>query len=147
VEDALSATRAAVEEGILPGGGVALLNALPVLDKLEVSGDEATGVDIVRKAVEEPIRWIAENAGRDGLVIIDAVKKSPRGVGYDAEGDDFGDMEKKGIIDPTKVVRFALENAASIAAMVLITESLVSDIPEKEKMSGMPPGGGMEGMY
>jgi len=146
VEDALSATRAAVEEGILPGGGVALLNALPVLDKLEVSGDEATGVDIVRKAVEEPIRWIAENAGKDGSVIIDAVKKSPRGVGYDAEGDDFGDMEKKGIIDPTKVVRSALENAASIAAMVLITESLVSDIPEKEKMPGMPPGG-MEGMY
>ncbi|MDO9580631.1 MAG: TCP-1/cpn60 chaperonin family protein, partial [Bacteroidales bacterium] len=147
VEDALSATRAAVEEGILPGGGVALLNALLVLDKLEVSGDEATGVDIVRKAVEEPIRWIAENAGKDGSVIIDAVKKSPRGVGYDAEDDDFGDMEKKGIIDPTKVVRSALENAASIAAMVLITESLVSDIPEKEKMPGMPPGGGMEGMY
>jgi len=141
VEDALSATRAAVEEGILPGGGVALLNALPVLDKLEVSGDEATGVDIVRKAVEEPIRWIAINAGRDGSVIVDAVKKSPVGVGYDAEADDFGDMVNKGIIDPTKVVRSALENAASVAVMVLITESLVSDIPEKEKMPGMPPGG------
>jgi len=147
VEDALSATRAAVEEGILPGGGVALLNALSVLDKLKVSGDEATGVNIIRKAIEEPIRWIAENAGRDGSVIVDAVKKSPPGVGYDAAADDFGDMEKKGIIDPTKVVRSALENAASIAAMVLITESLVSDIPEKEKMPGMPPGGGMEGMY
>ncbi len=147
VEDALSATRAAVEEGILPGGGVALLRATSVLDKLKVSGDEATGVDIVRKAVEEPIRWIAINAGRDGSVIVDAVKKSPAGVGYDAEADDFGDMVGKGIIDPTKVVRSSLENAASIAAMVLITESLVSDIPEKEKMPGMPPGGGMEGMY
>jgi len=141
VEDALSATRAAVEEGILPGGGVGLLNALPVLDKLEVSGDEATGVDIVRKAMDEPIRWIAENAGRDGSVIMDSVKKSPAGVGYDAEADDFGDMVKKGIIDPTKVVRSALENAASVAAMVLITESLVTDIPEKEKMPAMPPGG------
>ncbi len=147
VEDALSATRAAVEEGILPGGGVALLNALPVLDKLEVSGDEVTGVDIVKKAMDEPIRWIAENAGRDGAVIVDAVKKSPAGIGYDAEADDFGDMVKKGIIDPTKVVRSALENAASVAAMVLITESLVTDIPEKEKAPAMPGGGGMEGMY
>jgi chaperonin GroEL len=146
VEDALSATRAAVEEGILPGGGVALLNALPVLDKLKVDGDEATGVDTVRKAVEEPIRWIAINAGRDGSVIVDAVKKSPVGVGYDAEADEFGDMVEKGVIDPTKVVRSALQNAASIAAMVLITESLVTDIPEKEKTPGMP-GGGMEGMY
>jgi len=146
VEDALSATRAAVEEGILPGGGVALLRATSVLDKLEVSGDEATGVDIIRKAVEEPIRWIAINAGRDGAVIVDAVKKSPAGVGYDAAADDFGDMVEKGIIDPRKVVRSSLENAASIAAMVLITESLVTDIPEKEKMPAMPPGG-MEGMY
>ncbi len=148
VEDALSATRAAVEEGILPGGGVALLNALPALDKLEVSGDEATGVDVVRKAIDEPIRWIAVNAGKDGAVIVDAVKKSKAGIGYDAEADDFGDMVSKGIIDPTKVVRSALENAASIAAMVLITESLVSDIPEKEKMPAMPEGGmgGMGGM-
>ena len=144
VEDALSATRAAVEEGILPGGGVALLNALPVLDKLGVSGDEATGVNIIRKAVEEPIRWIAINAGRDGSVVVDVVKKSKPGIGYDAVGDDFGDMVKKGIIDPTKVVRFALENAASIAVMVLITQCLVTDIPEKERMPGMPPGGGME---
>jgi len=146
VEDALSAVRAAVEEGILAGGGVALLNSLPVLDKLDVNGDEAVGVDIVRKAVEEPIRWIAENAGRDGSVIIDAVKKSPPGVGYDAATDDYGDMVKKGIIDPTKVVRSSLENAASIAEMVLITESLVTDIPEKNPMPGMPPGGGMGDM-
>jgi chaperonin GroEL len=144
VEDALSATRAAVEEGILPGGGVALLNSLPVLDKLGLSGDEATGIDVVRKAVEEPIRWIAINAGRDGSVVVDSVKKSAKGFGYDAEADNFGDMIKKGIIDPTKVVRTALQNAASVANMVLITESLVADIPEKEKAPGMPPGGGME---
>ncbi|MFC1932065.1 chaperonin GroEL [Chloroflexota bacterium] len=146
VEDALSATRAAVEEGILPGGGVALLNAMSILNKLKAKDDEATGVDIMRKAVEEPIRWIAINAGKDGSVVVDAVKKSPSGSGYDAETDGFGDMVEKGIIDPTKVVRSALQNAASIAAMVLITESLVTDIPEKEKMSAMPPGGGMEGM-
>ena len=133
VEDALSATRAAVEEGILPGGGVGLLNALPALDKIKAEGDEATGVDIIRKAVEEPIRWIANNAGKDGSVIVDTVKKSKKGIGYDAEKDEFGNMIEKGIIDPTKVVRSALQNAASIASMVLITESLVADIPEKEK--------------
>jgi chaperonin GroEL len=144
VEDALSATRAAVEEGILPGGGVALINATPVLDKLEVSGDEATGVSIVRKSIEEPIRWIAENAGQDGSVVLDTVKKGKPGFGFDAQAMDYGDMVKKGIIDPTKVVRTALQNAASIASMVLITEALVCDIPEKEKMSPMPPGGGME---
>ena len=147
VEDALSATRAAVEEGVLPGGGVALINALPVLDKVKVSGDESTGLNIVRKAVEEPIRWIATNAGRDGSVVVDQVKKSPPGEGYDAMAGDFGDMVKKGIVDPTKVVRSALENAASIANMILISEAMVTDIPEKEKMPAMPPGGGMEGMY
>lgn len=150
VEDALSATRAAVEEGILPGGGVALINALPVLDKLDVSGDEATGVNIVKKAVEEPIRCLATNAGRDGSVIVDAVKKSPVGVGFDADAGEFGNMVEKGIIDPTKVVRSAIENAASIASMVLITDALVSDIPEEEKTPPMPAGGmggGMGGMY
>ena len=149
VEDALSATRAAVEEGILPGGGVALLRAATALKKTDASADELTGMNIIRKAVEEPIRWIAENAGKDGSVIVDAVKKSKAGVGYDAEADEFGDMVEKGIIDPTKVVRSALENAASIAVMVLITEALVADLPEKDKgMPGMPPGGmgGMEGM-
>jgi chaperonin GroEL len=148
VEDALSATRAAVEEGILPGGGVGLLNALPVLDKIKVEGDESIGVDIIRKSVEEPIRWIAMNAGKDGSVIIDAVKKSKKGFGYDAEKDEFGNMIEKGIIDPMKVVRSALQNAASIASMVLITEALVADIPEKEQAPAMPGGGGgMEGMY
>ncbi len=151
VEDALQATKAAVEEGILPGGGVGLLSALSALRKLKVSGDEATGVDVVRKAVTEPLRWIADNAGKDGSVIVDTVEKSPKGVGYDAEDDEFTDMAAKGIIDPTKVVRTALENAASIAVMVLVTESLVADIPEEKAAGGgMPAGmdgmGGMGGM-
>jgi len=146
VEDALSATRAAVEEGILPGGGISLLNSIKVLKKLALSGDEATGVNIVKKAIEEPIRLIASNAGKDGSVVVDAVKKSPVGVGYNAETDQFGNMVEMGIIDPTKVVRSALTNASSIANMVLVTESLVADIPEKEKTPPMP-GGGMEGMY
>jgi chaperonin GroEL len=115
------------------------------LGKLAVSGDEATGVDVIRKAVTEPLRWIATNAGKDGSVIIDTVRKSKPGHGYDAETDEFGDMVKKGIIDPTKVVRTALENASSIAIMVLVTESLVADIPEKEKGAAMPGGGGMGG--
>ena len=146
VEDALSATRAAVEEGIIPGGGTALINALPALDKLKVTGDELTGVDILRKAVEDPIRWIATNAGQDGSVVVDTVKKSPKGIGYDAESGEYVDMVKKGIADPTKVVRSALQNAASIAVMVLITESLIADIPEKEQTPAMPAGGGMGGM-
>ena len=135
VEDALSATRAAVEEGILPGGGVALVNIIPALDKLE--GDEAIGVKTVKRALEEPIRWIGINSGRDGAVVADAVKKSSPGVGYDAAKDDFGNMVEKGIIDPAKVVRVAIENAASVANMILITESLITDIPEKDK--AMPP--------
>ncbi len=144
VEDALSATRAAVEEGILPGGGVGLINALPALDKLKLEGDEATGVRIVRKAILEPVRWIANNAGQDGSVIVDKVKNTPAGTGYNAETDEFGDMVEMGIIDPTMVVRSALENAVSIANMVLITEAMVADIPEK---AASAPGGGMEGMY
>jgi len=147
VEDALSATRAAVEEGILPGGGVALLNSMKILAKLDSKGDELTGVNIIKKAVEDPIRLIAINAGKDGSVIVDAVKKSPAGVGYNADADKFGNMVEMGIIDPTKVVRSALTNAASIASMILVTDSLVADIPEKEKGPQMPAGGGMEGMY
>jgi chaperonin GroEL len=147
VEDALSATRAAVEEGILPGGGVALLNSLPALNNVKAEGDELTGVNILRKAVEEPIKWIAENAGRDGAVVVDTVKRAAKkGWGYDAVADDFGDMISKGIIDPTKVVRTALENASSVATMVLITGSLVADIPEKDKTPSMPAGGGMGDM-
>jgi chaperonin GroEL len=143
VEDALSSTRAAVEEGILPGGGIGLLNSLPALDKLNATGDELTGVNIIRKAVEEPIRWIAINAGRDGAVVLDAVKKSGKGTGYNAETDKFGNMVEMGIIDPTKVVRSALVNAASIASMALVTESLIADIPEKAQA---PPAGGAGGM-
>jgi chaperonin GroEL len=145
VEDALAATRAAVEEGILPGGGIGLLNALPALDKLDATGDQLTGVNIIRKAVEEPIRWIAINAGHDGAVIVDTVKKGVKGSGYNAETDKFGNMVEMGIIDPTKVVRSALVNAASIASMVLVTESLIADIPEKDK-NAAAGGGGMGGM-
>lgn len=138
VEDALAATRAAVEEGILPGGGVGLLNAVSTLDSLKLEGDELTGAKIVRKAVEEPIRWIAINAGKDGSVIVDAVKRSPVGVGYNAETDEFGDMVAMGIIDPTKVVRSALQNAVSVASVMLVTEAIVGDIPEKEKAPPAP---------
>ena len=141
VEDALSATRAAVEEGILPGGGVALVNALLALDRLGVEGDEATGVDIVKEAVEESLRRIAANVGWDGPVVVDTVKKSPTGIGFDAEAGDYGDMVNKGITDPAKVIRSGLENAASIAVMVMVTESLVSNIPEEEKAPTTPPGG------
>ena len=145
VEDALSATRAAVEEGIVPGGGVALVNIIPALDKIKLTGDEATGVNIVKHALEEPLRQIAANAGKEGSVAVDFVKKGKKGIGYDAERDDYANMVQRGIIDPAKVTRAGLENAASIAAMVLTTESLITDIPEKEKMPPMP-GGGMEGM-
>jgi len=143
VEDALSATRAAVEEGILPGGGIALLNAIPALDKLKVKGDEATGVAILKRALEEPIRCIAVNSGREGSVIVNKVNESPQGVGYDALRDELGvNMVERGIVDPLKVTKAALQNGASIANMILTTESLVTDIPEKEKMPPMPPGGG-----
>jgi chaperonin GroEL len=143
VEDALSATRAAVEEGILPGGGVALLNALHVLKKVKLEGDEATGVNLLKRALEEPLRCIAANSGREGSVVINAVKESKPGIGYDALKDEMGvNMIERGIVDPLKVTRSALQNAASIACMILTTESLVTDIPEKEKMPAMPPGGG-----
>jgi len=143
VEDALSATRAAVEEGILPGGGVALLNALSTLKKLKVGGDEATGVNLLKRALEEPLRCIAENSGREGSVVINAIKGSKPGIGYDAFKDELDvNMVERGIVDPLKVTRSALQNGASIATMILTTECLVTDIPEKEKMPAMPPGGG-----
>ncbi|HWR70425.1 MAG TPA: chaperonin GroEL [Dehalococcoidia bacterium] len=143
VEDALSATRAAVEEGILAGGGVALLNASAALDQyIKEGGDVATGVKVLKEAIEEPIKWIAFNAGVEGSVVVDNVKKSKPGIGYDAAKNEYGDMVKKGIIDPLKVVRTALENASSVAVMILTTEALVTDIPEKEKAPAgpaMPP--------
>lgn len=139
VEDALSATRAAVEEGIVAGGGVALVNAVPALDKMKLEGEESTGVKILRRALEEPTRRIAINAGKDGSVIVQEVKTLKKGDGYDAALDDFGNMEKKGIIDPLKVTRAALENAISIASMVLTTNCLVTDIPEKREAMAGPP--------
>jgi chaperonin GroEL len=141
VEDALSATRAAVEEGIVPGGGVAFINALAKLDDLKLEGDEATGASILKRALEEPLRRIAINAGQDGSVIVQEVRNLPAGQGYDAARDEFGDMLKKGIIDPAKVTRSALENATSIAAMVLTTNCLVTDIPEAQANAAMgaPP--------
>ena len=142
VEDALSATRAAVEEGILAGGGVSLLAASKVLDNLKLSGDEATGVAILKRAVEEPLRCIATNSGREASVVVNRVKESPAGIGYDAMNDELDvNMVERGIVDPLKVTRSALQNAASIANMILTTESLITDIPEKEKAPAMPPGG------
>ena len=143
VEDALSATRAAVEEGIVAGGGVALINAIPALDKSTLAGDEQTGANILKRALEEPLRRIAINAGKDGSVIVQQVKAMKAGDGYDAAKDDFGNMITKGIIDPLKVTRAALENAISIAGMVLTTNVLVTDLPEKNGGGGMgmPPGG------
>ncbi len=141
VEDALSATRAAVEEGIVSGGGVALINAIGALEKVKLEGDEQTGAAILRRALEEPLRRIAINAGKDGSVIVQQVKGMKAGDGYDAAKDEFGNMIAKGIIDPLKVTRAALENAISIAGMVLTTNCLVTDIPEKkEAMPGMPAG-------
>ncbi|MEX0750136.1 MAG: chaperonin GroEL [Dehalococcoidia bacterium] len=142
VEDALSATRAAVEEGIVSGGGVALINAQAALEKLDLTGDEATGARILRRALEEPLRRIATNAGKDGSVIVEQVKKLKLGEGYDASLDEFGNMMTKGIIDPLKVTRAALENAISIAGMVLTTNCLVTDLPEKNGAgmgAGAPP--------
>ena len=139
MEDALSATRAAVEEGILAGGGVAILNAATAMEKVKVEGDEATGMAILKRALEEPIRWIAINAGEEGSVVVDKVKRSKKGAGFDAVKMDYGDMVSRGIIDPLKVTRTALENASSIANMILTTEALVADIPEKEKAPAAPP--------
>ena len=132
VEDAVQATRAAVEEGIVSGGGVAFINALSALDKSKLSGDEATGLAILRRALEEPLRRIAQNAGKDGSVIVEKVKGLKVGEGYDAAKDEFGNMINRGIVDPVKVTRSALENAVSIAAMVLTTNCLVTEIPEKK---------------
>ena len=146
VEDALHATRAASEEGIVAGGGVAFLRAIPKLDELKLKGDERVGANIVKRALEEPIRKIAENAGAEGSVIVEKVKGEKQNVGYDAQKGEYVDMVAAGIIDPAKVTRTALQNAASIAALLLTTEALITDIPEKDK-PGMPPmpGGGMGG--
>jgi chaperonin GroEL len=144
IEDALSTTRAAVEEGLVAGGGVALLHAIPALDLVELVGDEAVGLGILRRALEAPARQIADNAGAHGEVIVEHVKGLAKGHGYDALKGDYGDMFTKGIVDAAKVTRSALQNAASIAAMVLTTETLITDLPEKKKTS-VPAGGGYGG--
>jgi chaperonin GroEL len=148
VEDALSATRAAIEEGIVPGGEIVFINAVSALDKIHMDGeDETIGVAIVRKALEAPIRRLAANAGQDGAVIIETVRRKAKeeknkNIGFNVITGEYVDMIKAGIIDPVKVTRGALENAASIAAMILTTEALITDVPEKDKAPSMPPGGG-----
>jgi chaperonin GroEL len=148
VEDALHATRAAVEEGIVPGGGVALIRAQKVLDKLEVTGDEAIGVQIIRRAVEQPLRTLVENAGGEGSVIVNEVKSRKGNEGYNVATGEYVDLIKAGVVDPTKVTRTALQNAASISGLLLTTECVVTELPEKEKPAagGGHPGGGMGGM-
>jgi chaperonin GroEL len=144
VEDALSATRAAVEEGIVPGGGVALINAVPALGSIKMELlDEQTGVNILKRALEEPMRGIVQNAGMDGAVVVQDVRRLQKEkkndkIGYDVIANDYGDMVEKGIIDPAKVTRSAVENATSIAAMILTTEALITEIPEKEPPPAPP---------
>ncbi|MGA8437427.1 MAG: chaperonin GroEL [Candidatus Sulfotelmatobacter sp.] len=150
VEDAMHATRAAVEEGIVPGGGVALARCVPALDKLKLEGDEQIGVNIVKRAIQEPLRQIAENAGEEGAVVLGKISESKDiNFGYNALTNDYEDLVKAGVLDPTKVVRTALTNAGSIAALMLTTEALVAEIPEKKEApaGGGGHGGGMEGMY
>jgi len=148
IEDALAATRAAVEEGIVPGGGTAFINVIPKVKELvdTLEGDEKTGAMIILKALEEPVRQIAANAGLEGSVIVDKVKNSEKGVGFDALTEKYVNMIEAGIVDPAKVTRTALQNAASVSSMVLTTESLVADIPEKEPPMPGGMGGGMQGM-
>ncbi len=148
IEDALAATRAAVEEGIVSGGGTAFINALPAVQKVvdELDGDEKTGASIILKALEEPVKQIAFNAGFEGTIVVEKVKTSEKGIGFNVLTQKYVDMVEDGIVDPTKVTRSALQNAASIAALVLTTESVVADIPEKNPAPAMP-GGGMDGMY
>jgi chaperonin GroEL len=147
VEDALHATRAAVEEGIVPGGGTALIRAIPALDDLRLKGDEAIGVEIVKRALEEPVRQLADNAGWEGSLVVQELKSRKGWEGFDVDRLEYVDMGKNGIIDPTKVTRTALQNAASIAGLLLTTECCVTEVPEKDKApAGGPPGGGMGGM-
>jgi chaperonin GroEL len=141
VEDALNATRAAVEEGIVPGGGVALLRCQKALEELKLEGDQAIGVEIVKKALEEPLKQIAENAGKEGAVIVEKVKSADNpNFGFDAQKEEFCDMIERGIIDPTKVVRLALQNAASVASLLITTEALIAEKPKKEKLPATTPG-------
>jgi len=146
VEDALHATKAATQEGIVPGGGVALIRTIPALEKLKLEGDEKIGANIVKRAIEEPLRQIAQNAGLEGSVVVQRIKQEKTNVGYDVSQDAYVDMIEAGVIDPTKVTRSALQNAASIAALLLTTETLIADKPEKDDKLPAMPGGGMGGM-
>jgi chaperonin GroEL len=150
VEDALNATRAAVEEGIVPGGGVAYIRTLPALEALKLAGDEQVGVSIIRKALEEPLKMIANNAGMEGSIVVEKVKEKKGAFGFNARTDEYEDMIKAGVIDPTKVTRFALQNAASVASLMLTTQCMIAEKPEEKGagggMPGMPPGGGYPGM-
>ncbi len=147
VEDALNATRAAVEEGIVPGGGVAYLRTIPSLEKLKLTGDEQIGLNIIKKALEEPLRMIAANAGMEGSIVVEKVKEKKGSFGFNARTDKYEDMIDAGVIDPTKVTRFALQNAASVASLMLTTQCMIADKPEeKSSMPAMPPGGGYPGM-
>jgi chaperonin GroEL len=157
VEDAMHATKAAVEEGIVPGGGVALLRGAKALDKLKLEGDQLLGLQIIRRAIEEPMRWIAINAGEEGSIVVAKVRDMKQDEGFNASTDTYEDLVKAGVIDPAKVVRNALQNASSIASLLLTTEAMISEIPEEKGDAGggggMPPGGmggmggGMGGMY
>ncbi|TLY22953.1 MAG: chaperonin GroEL [Nitrospirae bacterium] len=149
VEDALHATKAAVEEGVVPGGGVALLRCVQALEKVKLEHDQQVGVNIVKRALEEPIRQIVGNAGMEGSVVVEHVRKEKESVGFDAATEKYADMFEAGIIDPTKVTRYALQNAASVAGLMLTTEVMVTEIPEEKKApaGGHSHGGGMEGMY
>jgi len=142
VEDALHATRAAVEEGIIPGGGVGFIRAISTLEKLKVEGDEKIGIDIIKRALEEPLRQLAHNAGLEGSIVVERVKNEKTNVGYDVNQDAYVDMIEAGVIDPTKVSRTALQNASSIASLLLTTEALIAEKPEKEKIPPMPPAAG-----
>jgi chaperonin GroEL len=145
VEDALNATRAAVEEGIVPGGGVAYMRAMKVLEKARLPGEEQLGVNLVKRALEEPVRQIANNAGFEGSVVVERVREGEGNFGFNAETGTYEDLMKTGIVDPTKVMRFALQNAASVAGLLMTTEAMVAEKPKKDKLStsAMPP----EDMY
>ncbi|MEW6680301.1 MAG: chaperonin GroEL, partial [bacterium] len=147
VEDALHATRAAVEEGVIPGGGITLLKAQAEIDKLKLVGDENIGANIVKRALEEPLRQIVENTGLEGSIVVERIREKGGNIGFDASKNEYCDLISAGIIDPAKVTRVALQNAVSVSGLLLTTECLVTEIPEKEKMPPMPPGGGMGDMY
>jgi chaperonin GroEL len=146
VEDAMHATKAAVEEGIVAGGGVALLRASAVLGQLQVTGEEQVGVNIIRRAIEEPMRWIAANAGHEGSIVVQRVKEMKDNEGFNAQTEQYEDLVAAGVIDPAKVVRSALQHAASIASLLLTTEAVICQIPEAGRESGMSPGGMGMGM-